>query len=160
MAAPYTKQQIRLHWIIFLLIAFQFLAHEPMSEAWRQIQREGSAEFHPLVFTHVAVGVLILVLVLLRIGLRLRYGAPPLPEEESPAMQMVAKVTHLGLYVLMLGLPASGLAAWFGGASAAAEAHEVMKVIVLVLVGLHVAGALYHQFVLKTNIMARMKRPG
>ena len=68
MAAPYTKQQIRLHWIIFLLIAFQFLAHEPISEAWSQIQREGSAEFHPLVFTHVAVGVLILVLVLLHVA--------------------------------------------------------------------------------------------
>jgi cytochrome b561 len=31
-------------------------------------------------------------------------------------------------------------------------------VILLALVALHVVGALYHQFVLKTNLLARMKR--
>lgn len=30
----------------------------------------------------------------------------------------------------------------------------------LLFVALHVAGALYHQFVLKNNLLARMKRPG
>lgn len=43
---------------------------------------------------------------------------------------------------------------------AAAQAHEAMRIGPLALVGLHVLGPLYHQFVLKTDIMARMKRAG
>ena len=41
----------------------------------------------------------------------------------------------------------------------AAEAHEIMKALLMLLVGLHIAGALYHQFVLRNNLIGRMKRP-
>ncbi|WP_161594519.1 cytochrome b [Marimonas lutisalis] len=160
MPIPYTRAQIRLHWLVFILIALQYVLHEPMSEAWDVIEDGGSVAFDPLVFVHVAGGMLILLLVVLRIGLRLRVGAPPLPAEEPAAMKMLAHVTHLGLYVLMIGMPVSGAVAWFGGAEAAAEAHEVMRAILLALVALHVVGALYHQFVLKTNLMNRMRTPG
>ena len=40
-----------------------------------------------------------------------------------------------------------------------AEAHELMKPLLLILEGLHVLGALYHQFVLKNGLIDRMKRP-
>jgi len=160
MAHPYTKLQIRLHWAIFLFIAIQYLAHEAIAEAWEQIGRGETLAFDPLVMGHVFVGGLILLLVVLRIALRLRNGAPPLPEEEPPALKAVAHLTHMGLYVLMIAMPVSGAVAWFGGVEPAAEAHEVMRIVLLALVLLHVVGALYQQFVLKTDILARMKRPG
>lgn len=160
MAQPYTKLQIRLHWVIFLFIALQYLGHEPVTEAWKELERGNTIVFDPMVLGHVFLGGFVLLLVLTRIMARLRHGAPALPEEEPAAMRMVAQLTHLGLYALMVAMPVSGALAWFGRVQAAADAHSVMRVAFLALIVLHVLGALYHQFVLKTNIMARMKRPG
>lgn len=160
MPTAYSRTQIALHWVVFLLIALQFLLHDRISEAWDRIEDGLPFEFHPLIAAHVFGGLLILALVLWRIVLRGTRGAPALPAEEPAAMQLVARLTHLGLYALMLLMPVSGAVAWFGGAEAAAEAHEVMRILLLALVALHVLGALYQQFVLKTDIMARMKRAG
>jgi len=160
MPTHYSRAQIALHWVIFLLIAFQFIAHEPMSDAWHKVARGMDVAFNPLVAAHVFGGLSVLVLLIWRLALRLTRGVPPLPAEEPPAMQMAAHVTHWALYALMVLVPVSGAVAWFGLVKPAAEAHEVMKSILLVVVGLHVLGALYHQFVLKTNLMDRMKKSG
>lgn len=159
MPTAYSRAQIALHWVIFGLIALQFLLHDWISEAWDKIEEGQPFVFHPLIAAHVFGGLLILALVVWRIVLRRTRGAPALPPEEPPAMQLVAKLTHAGLYALMLAMPISGGVAWFIGVEAAAEAHEVMRILLLALVGLHILGALYQQFVLKTDIMARMKRP-
>ncbi len=160
MPTAYSRKQVILHWLVFALIAAQFVLHEPIADAWDRVEEGLAFEFHPLIAAHVFGGLLILGLVVWRLYLRITRGAPALPEKEPAAMKLIARVTHLGLYGLMLLMPISGAVAWFGGVNAAAEGHEMMKVLLLVLVGLHVAGALYQQFVLKTNIMARMKRPG
>ena len=52
------------------------------------------------------------------------------------------------------------MVAWFLVSDEAAEAHEVLKSVLLVIVVLHVAAALFHQFVLKTGLMQRMWKPG
>ena len=90
-------------------------------------------------------------------GFQRRHGAPPYTPEEPVALQWVAKLTHLGLYALMILMPVSGALAWFGGAASAAQAHELMRILLLALIGLHILGALYHQFILRTDIMSRMR---
>lgn len=160
MPTGYSRAQIALHWVIFLLIVPQYLLHEHISQAWGKIERGQEIAFHPLIAAHVIGGALILALMIWRIVLRRSRGAPPFPSEEPLAMQWIARLTHVGLYALLLLMPVSGAAAWFGGVGAAAEAHEVMRILLLALIVLHILGALYHQFVLKTDIMARMKRAG
>lgn len=160
MSVPYTRAQIRLHWAIFVLIALQFVFSDSMSAAWRAFRRGEEVTFDAMVLSHVAIGGLVLLLVIWRLVLRARIGAPPLPEEEPTILKVTASATHVVLYLLMVILPVSGMVAWFGGVEAAGEAHEIAKTLLLVLVALHVVGALYQQFVLKTNIMQRMKRPG
>lgn len=160
MPTHYSRTQILLHWLVAVLIVFQFVAHEPMSDAWDKISEGVEVGFSPLVAAHVFAGIAVLILVVWRLFLRLTRGVPPLPEEEAPAMKMVAHLVHWGLYALMILLPVSGGMAWFGGVEAAAEAHEAMKIIILAVVILHVLGALYQQLVLKTNIMERMKKAG
>lgn len=49
-------------------------------------------------------------------------------------------------------------AAWFGGANAAAQGHNVMKVMLLAPVALHVVGVLCLQFVLRDGTPVRMRR--
>ena len=159
MVTGYTRTQIVLHWAIFLLIVLQFVLHEPMSEAWEQIEDGLPVAFNPLVAQHVATGILILVLAVMRIAIKLRRGAPPLPENEHPLLKLAAHGTHLALYALMLLMPISGAVAWFVGVEAAAEGHEVMKTLMLILVVLHVAGALFQQFYLKSDVLNRMRKP-
>ncbi|SEQ12536.1 cytochrome b [Thalassovita taeanensis] len=156
----YSLTQIRLHWIVFILVALQYLLHESIIAAWDQIQKGGTPAFDPLVTGHVVGGVLILALVVWRIVLKLQRGAPALPENEPPALKAVAQVTHLGLYLLLILMAVSGGTAWFGGVEFAAEVHEVLRIVLLALVGLHVLGALYQQFVLKSDVMQRMRKPG
>ena len=155
----YSATQIRLHWIVVLLLVAQYVLNDFISEAWEIVEDGGSAEFHPLVAGHVALGVLVLVLALWRIALRIRRGAPPPPENEPAILKLAASATHLGLYALLILMPLSGMAARFGGVEAAAEAHEVMRALLLALIALHVVGALYQRFILKTDVMTRMVRP-
>ena len=58
----------------------------------------------------------------------------------------------------MILMPLSGSVAWFGGVEAAAQGHNVLKIVLLALVALHLVGALYHQFVLRDGTLARMRR--
>lgn len=161
MAQPtgYTRAQIALHWITLLLVALQFIFHDAISDAWEAVEDGGEVVFSALVAQHVATGALVAVLTFVRLGLRLTHGAPPPPPTEHAALRLLARATHWGFYALLILLPVSGAVAWFNGVEAAAEAHEVLKLALLALIALHVAGALVHQFVFRTNLIARMKRP-
>ena len=155
----YSGLQIALHWAIVILLLGSFLTNEAMKSAWWGIHN-GQDNFGTKAALHVWIGVAILALAVIRLAVRLTRGAPDLPEGGKPALDMIAKLTHLALYALILLMPVAGMAAWFGGVDAAGEAHEVMWAGLWILAGLHVVGALYHQFVLKDGLMERMKRPG
>jgi len=154
----YSRTQIRLHWLVATLIALQYLLHDAIAEAWDAFTRGAEVGFDPLVAQHVFTGLLVAALVVWRLALRFSHGVPALPEEEPRLMKVAAHLAHWALYALMLLLPVSGAFAWFAGAEQAASAHNVMKVALLALVGLHVAALLVHQFVLRTGLMSRMGR--
>jgi cytochrome b561 len=153
----YSRLQIALHWLVFALIAQQYLFKDAMSAAWDRVTDGLEAGFDPLVLAHVAGGALVMIFALWRLMLRARRGVPP-TIKTSNVQGILAKLTHFGLYGLMILMPLSGSVAWFGGVEAAAQGHNVMKIIMLALVALHVVGALYHQFVLRDGTLARMRR--
>lgn len=154
----YSATQIALHWIVFLLIVAQFVFNEPMSEAWRVVAKGGEKVMSPGVLAHVLGGIAVLLLAVWRLVLRFTRGAPDAPAGEAPMLRLAAHGTHMALYLLMILVPLSGMAAWGGGILAAGEAHEVLKTLLMLLVLLHVVAALWHQFGLKDNLMDRMKR--
>ncbi|MEC9342719.1 MAG: cytochrome b/b6 domain-containing protein [Pseudomonadota bacterium] len=157
----YTATQIFLHWAIAALILFQLVFGENIENAWRAYRRglEPSADATFNANVHVVVGITVLVLAAWRVALRLRRGAPPLPADDSALQRMVARVTHGALYLAILLVPVSGAVAWFGGVAAAAEAHELAKPAIIVLLVLHIAGALFQHFIAKSDVMRRMVRP-
>ncbi len=159
MPKGYNRTQIRLHWIIFILIAAQYILHEPIVDAWKKMSEGAEVGFSPLVAAHVFGGILVFVLMLWRIAVRLKRGAPSLPAEDAGITKLAAHGTHLALYALLLLLPVSGAMAWFGGVEAAAAGHSVMRLVLILFVLLHVVGALYHQFFLKNNLLDRMRTP-
>lgn len=161
MAGPlgYSARQIRLHWIVAGLIVMQVVLHEPIVAAWEQVEGGQSPASGWLVLAHLIGGVLVLIFALWRLVLRQVRGVPAAPEAEPEILRRVAHWGHLALYALMILMPLTGMAAWFGGFEAAAEAHDLMKPALLILVAVHVLAALWHQFWLKDGLMLRMKHP-
>lgn len=153
----YTSRQILLHWAVVLLLIFQYLFNEPISNAFRTWMRDGQKALGPGGLVHLLVGLAILLIALWR--LMLRRTAPAAPHGDG-IQDRVAVVVHWGLYGLLIALPLTGLAAWIAGARDIGEVHEVLTTLLLALAGLHVAGALYHQLLLKDGLMRRMSLRG
>lgn len=153
----YSRLQIGLHWLVFVLIAQQYLFKGAISAAWDRVTNGMEIGFDPLVLTHIAGGALVLLFALWRLALRARRGVPE-AIEANKLQGALSKLTHFGLYALMILMPMSGSVAWFGGVEAAAQGHNVMKIVLLALVALHVAGAFYHHFVLRDGTLARMRQ--
>lgn len=152
----YSRTQIALHWIIAVLIVAQFVLHDPIVAAWEAIEKGETPVIGPLVMYHVIGGISVLALAVWRLTLRFRRGVPALPEKEAPVLKLLAHLTHYSLYALMIVLPVTGLATWFGGSATADFIHTSLKLPLLGLVVLHFLAALFQQFFLKTNLMNRM----
>lgn len=155
----YSATQIALHWAVAILVLAQYVFKDSISAAWDRGRAGEAFAFDPLVLLHVAGGGLILAFVVWRVALRIRRGAPQPPEKESAGLQRLAGIAHWAFYAVLAAMSASGLLAWFGGVAQAAQAHEVLKVVLLGLVALHVLAVPFHRLVLKTDVMRRMLRP-
>ena len=157
----YSTAQVALHWTVVVLVAFQFLAHDGIEDAWRAFMRgEPSPDaLQLLAYMHVGAGILVLVLALVRIWLRMTRGAPEPPADEPRLLQIAGEAVHVAIYVLLLALPVSGSVAWFAGAKIAGEFHELLTNLLLGAIALHVAGALFQHFIRRSQVMMRMFRP-
>jgi cytochrome b561 len=157
----YSPVQVALHWIVVVLVAFQFLAHDGIEESWRAFLR---SEMPPagawvLAYLHVAAGICVLLLALIRIYIRLTRGAPAPPADEPRFLQLTAEAAHMTIYLLLFLLPLSGAVAWFLGVKFAGDVHELLQNVLLVMIALHIAGALFQHFVLRSQVLMRMFRP-
>lgn len=161
-----------LHWLMAVLIAAQWVLGKVGHEMARS-----PAKLDVLTW-HKSLGVLLLLLALLRLAWRLA-GRVPLPPAQSSAWKVrAAHIVHGALYALLVAIPLSGwvmvsaknmpfsvfwLLPWPDivppGESlgeAAEEVHEALAVLLLALVLVHVAAALWHHLVLKDDVLRRM----
>ncbi|MDT9012984.1 MAG: hypothetical protein RL671_1348 [Pseudomonadota bacterium] len=173
--ARYSRGAIILHWLIALLIIGNFVG------AWTSEDLPRDQRMIMMGY-HKATGIVILLLTLVRIGWRLINPPPPLLETLKTWEAALARVTHALFYVLMLAVPLAGLGlhSAFGQGKPVSifglfdfpalpvgidkptiglfhELHEVTATAMLVLLGLHVAAALKHQFLDRDGTLARMK---
>jgi cytochrome b561 len=112
-----------------------------------------------LAYLHVAAGISVLLLALMRIYLRLTRGAPAPPADEPRLLQLTAEAVHGTIYLLLFLLPLSGAVAWFLGVKLAGDVHELLQNVLLVMIALHIAGALFQHFILRSQVLMRMFRP-
>jgi cytochrome b561 len=160
MSAPvrYTRAQIALHWLIVILVAVQFLTAEAMEEFFDKAEDAGVLAGFPTesgAIAHALGGGLILALMFYRLWLRWSYGAPLPPANMKPILQLAARVTHAGFYVLLVLLPLTGAAALYIN-SEAGDVHGAIKSVLIPLIAVHVAGAVVHAFVYKDDVLRRM----
>lgn len=160
-----------LHWLIFGLLAIQYAIGSIMPHIGRNTLNEGWVAWH------FSVGAAILFFIVLRLAWRLTHPVFPLPAMESWERKL-SGVTHWSLYVLILVMTLLGWAAtnargWdvklFGAITLpqiapngsgwgheAGDIHNVLVYVLLAFIALHVAGALYHYFVKRDEVVARM----
>lgn len=160
MASPkgYSRVQIGLHWGIALLILYQLIFGEDMSEAWDAFEDGGAPAMSVWVWAHIVVGVSVLALAIWRVAVRFGRGVPDAPAGLSKMMVLSGEIGHWALYALMFVAPITGLAAWYGGVEVAGELHGWLKPVIIVLVVVHIAAALWHQFIRKDGLLLRMKK--
>ncbi|WP_034294039.1 cytochrome b [Herbaspirillum sp. RV1423] len=167
----YHPLSIALHWLIFFLFAIALAVIE-----YRDGIPKGAALRDILRTLHMHAGQLVFLFALLRLLARLRYGAPA-ELSASDAQRLAAHTVHVLLYALMFALPITGILFTQAGGrevvffglhlptlidtnpglrSTIKNFHELMGNGIYFLVALHIAGALWHQFVDKAPVLRRM----
>ena len=159
-----------LHWAVALLVLASLVY------AW-SLPRRSAPDYGDVLLWHKSFGIAVLVLIAFRLLWRL--GNPVAPAATlTPFEAAVSRATHALLYATMLVLPVTGYLfsslegqhlALFGlvdfgsplatdrGLSRPIEAiHKVGQWAVYILVGLHALAALYHHFIKRDGVLARM----
>lgn len=165
----YGRVAITLHWVSALFVIGLMLA------GLRAADMTDSAAKASLLQLHAPMGTALLVLTLIRIGWwRLADRKPQEPVGMPHRQAVAAKAVHGLLYVAILGLAGSGIAMLvlsgageilFGDAPGPLPdfwdytpryGHAALAWLMGALLFLHVGAALYHQFIRKDRLFARM----
>jgi cytochrome b561 len=167
-----------LHWLTVVLIAMQIPVGLIMAyrgnvlNLWNQV-----TDF--LYSTHKSLGFILLILVGFRFLVRVTSTSPP-PEPGLARWQIrIAAANHASLYVLLLAVPMLG---WLGASllpalevfgvvslpsitradRAASDSvltlHRLTAFLLMALIALHVAAAVYHHFIRHDGVLRRMLR--
>jgi cytochrome b561 len=167
----YDTPLIALHWLMALMI-FGLYAIGLSVDLFDKPLRP------PIVNAHAAIGFALLTLVVPRAIWRMTHAKPAYPPGVGPMIRTAAAAGHGLLYLLMILVPVIGLRTFFLRSPAldfglfripspfelsrdlahqAGEFHELFAHVLIALAAGHVLAALYHQFVLRDNLLARMK---
>lgn len=169
----YTRTAKVLHWLIVALLIVQFVL------AWTMPDIRHDTKPDTLINLHLSFGALILAIAVVRLGWRLTHTDPP-PEDGIPLWQVQsARVLHWLLYLLLFVIPVLGwmnasfrgfpvilfglielpklMATHSPGFAWTGDVHGLLATYVLLaLVGLHVAAAIYHWLVRRDGVLQRM----
>jgi len=167
----FTPLQRALHWLMAICILAMFFIGVGMVSSI-------APTYLPLIAIHKSLGGVILILALIRLGVRWRYGAPPLPADLPVPMRLAAELSHYILYTLMIAMPLLG----WGMLSAANypivlfgtvrlpmilpqsdslhtelwSAHYYLAFLFFAIVLLHLAAALFHALVRHDGVFEAM----
>ncbi len=158
------------HWLSLGVIAAAFATGLLMEDMPR------GPEKTLLVNLHASLGVLVIALTVLRLSWRTIVPTPK--TAGSPLLQVAAQAMHVALYAAVLAVPLCGLLMMAAKGRAfdvfglftvppliatdralgetLEEAHEILAYLLLVLVGLHAAAAIFHQAILRDGTLSRM----
>jgi len=171
-AQRYDATTVALHWIVALTVVLQWLVGQGMHylpKDWRHTDRQ----------IHVYIGTVLAIVLIVRLVWRLTRGRSM--NEPATLLNLAVKAMHVLLYVVLFTIIGLGLfAVWnkggpyigglvtidpYGHADKVARKalsvkvvgiHELLANTVLCLAGLHAAAALFHQYILKDGVLARM----
>lgn len=163
---------IGLHWLMLLLIVAIYASIE-----LREVFPKGSYLRDALKTWHITLGISVFALVWARLAVRASGPAPQIYPEPPGWQNLSAKIAHLALYALMIGMPLLGwlmmnakgrpvaflglqLPVLVGESKALAhlfeEIHETGGNAGYLLIALHAAAGLFHHYIQKDNTLTRI----
>ena len=159
----YATSQILVHWVSTLAIFFMLITGTfILAEMPNTIDKIGNLRIHML------AGGFVGFLVIARLWLRLRNPLPP-PVVGYKLARTVRIALNIGLLLLVisgtvLAFQSGTFDAVFGSGSLPQDymeylprkVHGVLTKVVLGLIVLHIAGAIYHQFIVKDRLLGRV----
>ena len=162
---------VGLHWLVAAMIFIALFVGGPGLVA---LENDDPAKLFGLT-GHMIWGLVIGAFMLVRLAMRLLSNNPPSADAGNGMLNSGAKAAHLGLYVLVLAMVASGIGIAisaglfeiaFGQSGAplpadfnvypARVAHGVIATLLMILIAMHLAGWAYHQFYLRDGLIRRM----
>jgi cytochrome b561 len=168
----YGSLSIGIHWLMLLLFIAVYATIN-----LRELYPKGSDPREALKTWHFMLGMLVFVFVWLRLAARFS-GPTPLIQPVIPRLQEIsAKLLHLALYALMIGMPLTGwlllsaagkpipffslqlpalIAENKDLAGQIKELHEAVGTTGYFLIGLHALAGLYHHYFQHDNTLTRM----
>jgi cytochrome b561 len=168
--ARYHSLQVTLHWLTVVLIFAAFILGKFMS----RLPNDDVSKLTPLAI-HMSLGITTLVVIVVRFITRMKLPRPAYASTGNAFLDGLGNFVHHALYLVVFLMAVSGMSlalqtglpsiVFFGSGAplpadffdfAARALHEFIAPALLILVILHVGGALYHQFLLKDNLLARM----
>jgi cytochrome b561 len=164
-STQYGSVAIAIHWTSAIAVVLTFIAGLVLANA--------DPVPVPLLVAHIVLGLSVFALTLLRIVWWLAADdRPPLPADQPRLQQLAARTVHALLYVILILMATSGIATIVSSGAIAAiasgaplpdfsaliprVAHGIMSKLLLVLLAGHIGAALYHQFIRRDRLLARM----
>lgn len=126
---------------------------------------------------HFMLGLSVLAFAIIRLVVRLKTTRPAIVPAPAQWQEIVAKIMHIALYALMIGMPIAGWLILSGDgrtipffglelpalmdknkelAELIEEVHVTAGTVGYYLIGLHALAGLYHHYFLKDNTLKRM----
>ena len=152
----YSRAQVSLHWIIFLLVIAQYAFHEAIVNAFETMLEDKPFSNSPLVSMHLGIGGIIGILTAVRFWIRIDTGVPEKAGSQPKIFDTIASVVHLSFYGILILLPITGGFAWFQSSEAAADAHGLLRAVLLLFILLHLIAVLIHTFIFKNKLIRRI----
>jgi len=166
--AVYSALQVKLHWIVLLLVLLQLWSGDAMHGVMQTLERQEAVDAAQFLFSsiHSYVGLTILCLMLWRLYLRIRSdafrgsgGISSVDRQVAPprALQLLGRLNHAALYLVTIVLGISGGVTYFAEIPAFGRVHSTLAWIFQGLLLLHVIAAAYHALIRRDQVLARMR---
>lgn len=154
----YSNYQIALHWSVVALVVTNLLLGQAMERVFEMRQAGDTfAQWGPA-FVHIAIGLTIFGTMVARLLARINRPVETAAGTSHPILALLGRINHWAFYAVLLAMPPLGATAWFLGSEAAGDLHSFLAGALVVLIALHVGGALLH-LILGENIIRRILRP-
>jgi cytochrome b561 len=169
-AVRYSGGAIAFHWsmaVLILVVGTLGLLHDSWPKATQSFW----------INLHALIGLLVFALLLARLGWRARHPPPPLPPETGALARRLSRPVHLFMYGLLFVIPLFGIVTfiWHGRVfdfglfkidfgvrknpaifHPTEDIHGYLAYALFALAGIHIAAALWHQFVRRDHLLGRM----
>ena len=160
-----------LHWLMAIMVLTMLFIGVSMVSTLKP-------RFLTLIAIHKPLGIAILALAALRLAVRLRLGAPPLPDDLPRIQALAAKLSHFMLYALLIAMPLVGWGMLSAGGypvvlygslhlpeilphddqlhAILRMTHTVLAYVFFATILLHVAAALFYALIRRDGVFRAM----